>query len=60
MGELNAGDRDGSVRERLEPGHRRAASLDSAVVLLDEVIQVLVRFGRSNPAKLSAITLDPL
>src|SRR5450631_4451573 len=40
---LDASDRDGRVRERLEPGHRCAASLDRAVVLLNEVVEVLVR-----------------
>jgi hypothetical protein len=43
MGELDAGDRDGRVRKRLEPGHRGAASLDGAMVLLDEVVEILVR-----------------
>ena len=43
MGEFDAGDRNGRARERLEPGHRRTASLDRAVVLLDEVVEILVR-----------------
>jgi len=37
---FDAGDCDSSVRERFEPGHRRTASLDRAVVLLDDVVQV--------------------
>ena len=43
MGEFDAGDRNGRARERLEPGHRRTSSLDRAVVLLDEVVEILVR-----------------
>src|SRR5450631_4638186 len=43
MGQLDAGDRDGGVRERLEPSHIDAASLDRAVVLFDDVVQVLAR-----------------
>src|SRR5450759_4650741 len=43
MGQLDAGNRDGRIRERLEPGHRRAPTLDGAMVLLDEVVQILVR-----------------
>src|ERR1017187_9940986 len=43
MRELDAGNRDRRVRERLESGHRRAASLDGAVVLLNQVVQILVR-----------------
>jgi hypothetical protein len=41
MGKLDAGDRDGRVRKRLEPGQRRAASLYGAMVLLDEVVEIL-------------------
>src|ERR1700730_5109544 len=43
MRELDAGKRDGRVRERFESSHRRAASLDGAVVLLNEVVQILIR-----------------
>jgi hypothetical protein len=43
MRQLDASDCDGRVLERLEPGHRFAASLDRAMVLLNEVIQILVR-----------------
>src|SRR5450631_3654354 len=42
MCQLNSGNGNGRIRERFEPGHRRAASLDGAVVLLDEVVEVLV------------------
>src|SRR5450755_1115882 len=35
MGQLDASDRDGRVRERLEPSHRRTASLDRPMILLD-------------------------
>ena len=38
MSQLDAGDRDGRVRERLEPGHRRAASLDRAMVVSNDTI----------------------
>src|SRR5450631_4215139 len=43
MGELDAGNRDGRVCEGLEARHRCTASLDRAVVLLDEVVQIPVR-----------------
>jgi len=43
VGEFNTGDRNGRVVERLEASHRGAAPLDRAVVLLDEVVEVLVR-----------------
>src|ERR1017187_9410105 len=43
MGQLDASDRDGRVRERLEPSHRRTASLDRPMILLDQVVEVLVR-----------------
>ena len=49
MGELDAGDRNGRVGERLESGHRRAASLDGPVVLLDEVVEILVRANLHVP-----------
>ena len=52
MGQLDAGDRDGCVRERLEPSHIDAASLDRAVVLLDEVVEILVRALPSSPQDL--------
>src|ERR1039457_3586279 len=41
MGQLDASDRDGRVRERLEPSHRRTASLDRPMILLDDVVQIL-------------------
>src|SRR5450755_3647248 len=40
MGQLDAGSRDGGVRERLEPSHRRTASLDRPMILLDDVVQI--------------------
>ncbi len=40
MGQLDASDRDGRVRERLEPSHRRTASLDCPMILLDDVVQI--------------------
>src|ERR1035438_7716120 len=43
VSELDAGDRDRSIRKRLEPSHRCAPPLDRAVVLLDEIIEILVR-----------------
>ena len=43
VSELDAGDRDRSIRKRLEPCHRCAPPLDRAVVLLDEIIEILVR-----------------
>ena len=43
MREFDTAKRDGRVRKRLEPGHRRAAPLDCAVVLLDDIVEILVR-----------------
>jgi len=40
--ELNAGDRDRGVRERPEAGHRCAPLLNRAMVLFDQIIEVLV------------------
>ena len=41
--QLNSGNCDGRIRERFEPSHRCATPLDRAVVLLDQVVEVLVR-----------------
>ena len=41
MGKLNARDRDSGIHKRLESSHRRAASLDHPMILLDDVVQVL-------------------
>src|ERR1022692_4893119 len=41
MGKLNARDRDSVIHKRLESSHRRAASLDHPMILLDDVVQVL-------------------
>src|SRR5450631_3674014 len=49
MGQLDAGDRDGGVRERLELNHRRTASLAGSMILLNEVVQVLVRANLDVP-----------
>jgi hypothetical protein len=43
VSEFDASDGDRSVRERLESGHRCAASLNRSVTLLDEVIEVPAR-----------------
>src|SRR5450759_4410895 len=43
MCQLNSGNGDGCIRERFEPSHRCATPLDRAVVLLDQVVEVLVR-----------------
>jgi hypothetical protein len=43
VGEFDAGERNGRVVERLEASHRGAAPLDRAVVLLDDVVEILVR-----------------
>jgi len=43
MCQLNSGNGDGRIRERFEPSHRCATPLDRAVVLLDQVVEVLVR-----------------
>src|ERR1035438_5313500 len=40
MGQLDASDRDGRVRERLEPSHRRTASLARPMILRDDVVQI--------------------
>src|ERR1019366_3356779 len=42
MCQLNSGNGDGRIRERFEPSHRCATPLDRAVVLLDQVVEVLV------------------
>jgi hypothetical protein len=41
MGQLDTGDRDGRIRGRLEPSHRRTASFDRAMVLLNNIVEVL-------------------
>jgi hypothetical protein len=38
---LNAGDRDGRDRKRLGSGRRRTTPPDRAMVLLDDIVQVL-------------------
>ena len=43
MRQFDTGNRDGRVLERLEARHRGAASLDRPMILLDEVVQILVR-----------------
>jgi len=43
VGEFDAGDRNGCIVERLKASHRGAAPLDRAAVLLDEVVEILVR-----------------
>ena len=43
MREFDTAKRDGRVRKRLEPGHQRAAPLDCAVVLLDDIVEILRR-----------------
>src|ERR1035438_1651792 len=43
MCQLNSGNGDGRIRERFEPSQRCATLLDRAVVLLDQVVEVLVR-----------------
>src|SRR5450755_1438625 len=40
MCQLNSGNGDGRIRERLEPSHRRTASLDRPMILLDDVVQI--------------------
>jgi hypothetical protein len=41
MCQLDSGNRNRSVGERLESLHRRAAALDRAVILLKDIIEVL-------------------
>src|SRR3974390_2637381 len=43
MRQLNSRQRDGGGPKRLQPKHRRAASLDRAVILLDDVIKIAAR-----------------
>ena len=43
VGEFDAGERNGRIVERLEASHRGAVPLDRAVVLLDDVVEILVR-----------------
>jgi hypothetical protein len=42
VSELVTGDRDRNIRKRLEPCHRCLSPSDRAVVLLDEIIEILV------------------
>src|SRR5580658_1446453 len=52
MSELDLSNRDGRVRKGLEPGHRRTASLDCAVVLPDQIVEVFVRsYLHVSPAR---------
>ena len=46
MRELNTGDRDRRALEALEAQHRRTPPLDRAMILLDNVVEVL---AASNP-----------
>jgi hypothetical protein len=41
MCQLDSGNRDRSVVERLESLHRRTAVLDRAVILLNDIVEVL-------------------
>lgn len=41
MCQLDSGNRDRSVAERLESLHRRTAALDGAVILLNDIVEVL-------------------
>ncbi len=41
MCQLDSGNRDRSVGERLESVHRRSAALDRAVILLNDIVEVL-------------------
>src|SRR5450631_2949919 len=43
VGQLDADNRDGRVGERFEAGHRRTAPLDRAVVVLNQVVEILAR-----------------
>jgi hypothetical protein len=40
MRQLNSGNGDGHILERLEAGHRGAARFDRAMVLLNNIVQV--------------------
>jgi hypothetical protein len=43
MSKLDAGNRDDRVLERIETRHRRTASLDRPMILLNQVVQIFVR-----------------
>jgi hypothetical protein len=51
MRKLDAGDRNDRVRKRLEPGHRRAPPIDRAVVLFDEIVEILCSNSRNTDRK---------
>ena len=41
MRQFDASNFDGRVRERFEPSHRRTASLDRPMILLNDVVEML-------------------
>src|ERR1035438_10141500 len=41
MRQFDASNCDGRVRERFEPSHRRTASLDRPMILLNDVVEML-------------------
>jgi hypothetical protein len=41
MSQLDSGDGDGRIVERLEAGHRGTAPFDRAMVLLDHILDIL-------------------
>src|ERR1022692_2003269 len=43
VGQLDSRDRDGRVLERLEASHRRTASLDRPMILLNQVVEIFIR-----------------
>jgi len=43
MGKLDAGQRNGRTPERLEASHRGASAFDRSMILLNEIVEVLVR-----------------
>ena len=51
--DLDAGDQDAGAKKGLESEHRPGDAFDGAVVLLDEVVQVLRKRGLKAPLRRS-------
>jgi hypothetical protein len=52
--EFDAGNRDGFVIERLKPRHRRTASLNRPMILLNQIIEIFIRTHPLNNAGIKA------
>ena len=49
MQQLDAGNRDRRMSVALQPQHRSQTSFDPAVILLDDIVEILARADRDNP-----------